>query len=147
MRWIAPSYIVTTTITTSHRGLAWEGKQHWATFSLFTAHHITMDSQGDHIPPPRIETHLCICGKKATRGRVSSIACGARANKKNIFGCDFPRFHPARRFGSPVPATSPLEVIFCYCFWVVVRTGEEPIEGLLGEKRLGFVLLWRGLLG
>lgn len=85
--------------------------------------------------------------KKATRGRVSSIACGARANKKNIFGCDFPQFHPARRFGSPVPVTSPLEVIFCYCFWVVVRTGEEPIEGLLGEKRFGFVLLWRGLLG
>ena len=65
----------------------------------------------------------------------------------NIFGCDYPQFHPARRFGSPVPVTSPLEVIFCYCFWVVVRTGEEPIEGLLGEKRFGFVLLWRGLLG
>jgi hypothetical protein len=67
-------------------------------FFPFTSHHITMDPQGDHIPPPRIETHLRICGKKATRGRVPSIACGARANKKNIFGCDFPQFHPARRF-------------------------------------------------
>jgi hypothetical protein len=47
-------------------------------------------------------------------------------------------------FGSSVPVTSPLRVTFCYCFFgLVVRTGEEPIEGLLGEY--GLVLYYYGV--
>jgi hypothetical protein len=62
-----------------------------------TSHHYGSPRRS-YTPSSDRNTFVHLREKKATRGRVPSIACGARANKKNIFGCDFPQFHPARRF-------------------------------------------------
>jgi hypothetical protein len=109
-----------------------------------------MDSQGDHIPPPRIETQLCICAGKATMGRIEHSMAARVPKKKNIFGCDFPQSHPTRRYckaGSSVFVIPPLGVgfFFIVSFWGWLH---ESGRCLFGEQKTGCVcttILWRGL--
>jgi len=93
-----------------------------------------MNPEGDYIPPPWNELKLCICGKKGNEGKGSSIACGARAKRKELSSvATFPNFHPTRRFfiGRRHPIVGVVFLNFS-CWWL---HGSEKgaFEGLLLE--------------
>lgn len=137
---ILPSQIVTTTITTSHGGLAWEGMQDGTTFPFnITSHHITMNPQGDHIPTPRSDRNPFVHLRNSNKGKKSSIACGARAKRKSSVAT-FPDFTLLGVFCNPVhqsPSFPCLRVFFVNLFiWLLHRSERYLPRGSFGESGL-----------
>lgn len=116
-------------------------------FLPFTSHHITMNPQGDHIPPPRSDRNTFVHLRNSKKGKKkSSIACGARAKRKSSVATfpDFTLLGVFLQSGSSVPVFSLFKGAFCYSFYMVVaRVGKIPAEGLFWRKWFVFVRLGR----